>query len=229
MKTSLLASALAAVALAAFPVAAQASATGSVLTFTPAPEPSEMVPGEPSEAPSEGPSEGASEGPSEGPSEGAAAVPFGPGCRKLPETGPGSPVEIAKEKVATAVEQSPELSQLAEALKKSELVEQLNSSEGITVFAPTNEAFSALSQDVKDKLKADPAQLKKVLTYHVVSGKVKPSELQSGSLETLEGGKLTVKQENGEYTVNDAKIVCGNLPTANAVVYLIDKVLVPPQ
>ncbi|MEU1737180.1 fasciclin domain-containing protein [Streptosporangium sp. NPDC020145] len=229
MKSSLLAAALAAVALAALPVAAQASAAGSVLTFTPMPEPSEMVPVEPSGAPSEGPSEGASEGPSEGPSEGAAAVPFGPGCRKLPETGPGSPVEIAKEKVATAVEQSPLLSQLAEALKKSELVEQLNSSEGVTVFAPTNEAFSALPQDVKDKLKADPAQLKKVLTYHVVSGKVKPSELQSGSLETLEGGKLTVKQENGEYTVNDAKVVCGNLPTANAVIYLIDKVLTPPQ
>lgn len=225
-KKSLLASALAAAALAAFPVAAQATATGSALTLSPTPEPSEMTSGAPSEMPSEGPSENMSGAPSEG---GEAALPFGPGCAALPSSGPGSIASMAKERVATAAAGNPKLSQLVGALKEAGLVDTLNSAEGITVFAPSNEAFSQIPQEVREKLKSDKALLKKVLTYHVVSGKVTPKELKSGTLETLEGGKLTVKEENGEYTVNDAKIICGNVPTANAVVYIIDKVLVPPQ
>ncbi|MGW4420760.1 fasciclin domain-containing protein [Streptosporangium sp. NPDC004631] len=233
-KKSLLASALAAVALAALPVAAQATATGSALTLSPTPEPSEMTSGAPSEnmsgAPSEMPSEGPSENMSGAPSEGGeATLPFGPGCAALPSSGPGSIASMAKERVATAAAANPRLSQLVGAFKEAGLVDTLNSAEGITVFAPSNEAFSQIPQEVREKLKSDKALLKKVLTYHVVSGKVTPKELKSGTLETLEGGKLTVKEENGEYTVNDAKIICGNVPTANAVVYIIDKVLVPPH
>lgn len=221
-KNSLLASALAAVTLAAFPVAVQATATGSAFAFSPTPEP-DMT--EPSENMSSPPSENMSSPPSE---EGAAK-PIGPGCTALPTSGPGSAAEMAKEKVADAVAQNPKLAQLADAIKESGLGETLNSAQGVTVFAPNDEAFSQVPQEVRDKLKADKAQLKKVLTYHVVSGRVTPRELKSGTLETLEGGKLTVKEENGEYTVNDAKVVCGNIPTANAVVYIIDKVLIPPQ
>ncbi|MEV4247512.1 fasciclin domain-containing protein [Streptosporangium canum] len=221
-KKSLLASALTALALAAAPGAAQAVTTGSILRVSPTPMPTDMTSESPTDMTSESPTETTSESP------GAMTKPFGPGCSSLPTTGEGSLESMAKEPVATAASHNPQLSALVAAVKKAGLVDTLNSAKEITVFAPTNEAFSKIPKEMLAKVLSDKAQLTKILSYHVVEGKKTPEELTDATLSTLAGGTLTVKGSGEDYMVNDeAKVLCGNIQTANATVYLIDAVLLP--
>lgn len=153
---------------------------------------------------------------------------FGAACATVPTDGPGSFDGMATDPVATAASNNPALSTLVTAVKKAGLVDSLNSADGITVFAPTNDAFAALDTKTLDKALADPkGLLTTVLTYHVVPGKLSPADL-AGEHKTLQGGTLTVTGSGEDFTVNGtAKVVCGNVPTANATVYLIDGVLLP--
>src|SRR4051794_10834767 len=158
----------------------------------------------------------------------ADAAPAGPGCAAVPATGMGSFSGMAKDPVATAASNNPALSTLVTAVKKAGLVDTLNNAENITVFAPTNDAFAKIPKATLDKDLADKAQLTKILTYHVVGQKLAPKDLEKGSFDTLEKSKLTTSGSGESYTVNDsAKVVCGNVKTANANVYIIDTVLMP--
>ncbi|MFF3849667.1 fasciclin domain-containing protein [Streptomyces sp. NPDC002328] len=159
----------------------------------------------------------------------SAGQPFGPACSAVPESGPGSLDAMAKEPVATAASNTPALSTLASAIQKAGLVDTLNDAQNLTVFAPTNDAFKKIPQATLDQLLNDKAQLTKVLTYHVVGQKLTPQDLENGSFATLEKSELTTSGSGESYTVNDtAKVVCGDVKTANADVYLIDTVLMPP-
>ncbi|RDG38631.1 fasciclin domain-containing protein [Streptomyces corynorhini] len=154
--------------------------------------------------------------------------PFGTACASVPETGAGSFDGMSKDPVATAASNNPDLSTLVTAVKKAGLVDTLNNAKDITVFAPTNEAFAKVPKADLDKLLADKDALTKVLTYHVVGEKLAPKALDSGTFPTLEKSTLATKGSGESYTVNDsAKVVCGNVPTANATVYIIDTVLMP--
>jgi uncharacterized surface protein with fasciclin (FAS1) repeats len=157
-----------------------------------------------------------------------ASAPFGAACSAVPATGAGSLEALAQDPVATAASNTPELSTLVTAVKKADLVNTLNSAQGITVFAPTNDAFSALPKPTLDKALGDPqGLLTTVLTYHVVQGQLTPDQL-AGSHKTLQGGTIQVTGSGQEFTVNgDSRVVCGNVQTANATVYLIDQVLLP--
>ncbi|MEU6673907.1 fasciclin domain-containing protein [Streptomyces sp. NPDC046853] len=154
--------------------------------------------------------------------------PFGPGCASVPKDGKGSFDGMAKDPVATAASNNPELSTLVTAVKKAGLVDTLNNAKNITVFAPTNDAFAKIPKADLDKVLGDKAMLTKVLTYHVVGQKLAPKDLEKGSYETLEKSKLTTAGSGESYKVNDsAKVVCGNVKTANANVHIIDTVLMP--
>ncbi|PRH76875.1 fasciclin [Streptomyces solincola] len=154
--------------------------------------------------------------------------PFGPACASLPTSGEGSVEGMADDPVATAASNNPALSTLVSAVKKAGLVDTLNNAQNITVFAPTNEAFAKIPKADLDKVLNDKAMLTKILTYHVVGQKLTPQQLENGSFDTLEKSKLTTSGSGESYTVNDsAKVVCGNVPTANATVYIIDSVLMP--
>ncbi|MGW9131040.1 fasciclin domain-containing protein [Streptomyces sp. NPDC055681] len=156
--------------------------------------------------------------------------PFGPACSSVPEDGAGSFAGMAKDPVATAASHNPALSTLVTAVKKAGLVDTLNNAQNVTVFAPTNDAFAKIPQADLDKLLADKEQLTKVLTYHVVGQKLTPQQLDKGSFATLAKSELTTSGSDLVYTVNDtSKVVCGNVPTANATVYIVDTVLMPPQ
>jgi uncharacterized surface protein with fasciclin (FAS1) repeats len=157
-----------------------------------------------------------------------ASGPFGAACSTVPASGPGSLDALAQDPVATAASNTPDLSTLVTAVKKAGLVDTLNSAQGITVFAPTNNAFSALPEATLDKALGDPdGLLTTVLTYHVVEGQLTPDQL-AGSHKTLQGGTLEVTGSGEEFTVNgNSGVVCGNIKTANATVYLIDQVLLP--
>jgi len=110
------------------------------------------------------------------------------------------------------------------------LVETLNTTENITVFAPVNDAFAAVPAAALKSLTDDPTgALANVLKYHVVAGQLTPAELP-GKHTTLEGQDITVTGSGESFTINDsAKVVCGNVKTANATVYVIDGVLLPPS
>ncbi|MEU6762950.1 fasciclin domain-containing protein [Streptomyces sp. NPDC046853] len=159
---------------------------------------------------------------------GTKSEPFGPGCASVPKDGKGSFDGMAKDPVATAASNNPDLSTLVTAVKKAGLVDTLNNAKNITVFAPTNDAFAKIPKADLDKVLNDKAQLTKILTYHVVGQKLAPKDLEKGSYETLEKSKLTTAGSGESYKVNDsAKVVCGNVKTANANVHIIDTVLMP--
>ena len=158
----------------------------------------------------------------------SADQPFGTGCAAVPKSGSGSFDGMAQDPVATAASNNPALSTLVAAVKKAGLVDTLNNAQNITVFAPTNDAFAKIPKATLDKVLNDKAQLTKILTYHVVGKQLTPTDLEKGSFDTLEKSKLTTAGSGESYTVNDsAKVVCGNVKTANATVYIIDTVLMP--
>ncbi|GAA2264306.1 fasciclin domain-containing protein [Streptomyces amakusaensis] len=158
----------------------------------------------------------------------AADKPFGTACQSVPKEGSGSFDGMAKDPVATAASNNPALSTLVTAVKKAGLVDTLNNAEGITVFAPTNDAFAKIPKADLDKVLADKDLLTKVLTYHVVGETLAPEQLRSGSFETLQKGMITTAGADEAYTVNEsAKVVCGNVTTANATVHIVDTVLMP--
>jgi uncharacterized surface protein with fasciclin (FAS1) repeats len=107
------------------------------------------------------------------------------------------------------------------------LVETLNSNPGLTVFAPTDDAFAKIDPATIEKLKTDSDLLTKILTYHVVEGQASPTAVV-GDHKTLEGGSVKVAGAGPDLKINDAGLVCGGVKTANATVYMIDTVLMPP-
>ncbi|CAA20163.1 MULTISPECIES: fasciclin domain-containing protein [Streptomyces] len=164
------------------------------------------------------------------PSPSPSEQPFGPGCSKLPQSGNGSAAQMAHENITTAVDNNPNLSMLADAIKKTDLASTLNGLKDSTVFVPTNDAFNKLGTAKKDALLNDRAQLKKVLTYHVVEHKkITKAQLPHGTFTTLEGSTVTTSGSGDSFKVNGSvPIACGNIPTKNATVYIVDGVLVPP-
>ncbi|MDT0300915.1 fasciclin domain-containing protein [Streptomonospora wellingtoniae] len=176
-----------------------------------------------------GGSGGASEEPAEtGGTDAAMDEPFGPACADVPEDGAGSFSGMAEDPVATAASNNPALSTLVDAVSQADLVDTLNGAEDITVFAPANSAFEAIPEEDLNALLEDKEQLTEVLTYHVVEGKHAPDELEDGSFTSLQGDKVETSGSGEDYTVNgEAGVVCGNVQTANATVYIIDGVLMP--
>ncbi|RPE37132.1 fasciclin domain-containing protein [Kitasatospora cineracea] len=156
-----------------------------------------------------------------------ADQPFGAACAAVPKDGAGSFTGMAKDPVATAASNNPLLSTLVTAVKQAGLVDTLNSAQNITVFAPTNDAFAKIPKADLDALLADKAKLTKVLTYHVTPERLAPTAL-AGTHKTLEGADLTVTGTQPDFTVNNnSKVLCGNVQTANATVYIVDTVLMP--
>lgn len=156
-----------------------------------------------------------------------AGQPFGAGCSAVPADGKGSFAGMATDPVATAASNNPVLSTLVTAVGEAGLAETLNTTQDITVFAPTNDAFAAVPKATLDAAMKDPkGLLTKVLTNHVVQGKLSPDQL-AGDHKTLAGTTITVSGSGEDFTVGKAKVVCGNVQTANATVYIIDGVLLP--
>jgi uncharacterized surface protein with fasciclin (FAS1) repeats len=163
-----------------------------------------------------------------------AANLVGPGCAAYAEQvpdGAGSVAGMAMDPVATAASNNPMLTTLTSAVSGElnpdvNLVDTLNGDE-FTVFAPVDDAFAAVPEADLNAVVQDADTLTSVLTYHVVPGQLSPDEI-SGTHTTVEGEELQVAGSGDALTVNDAKVVCGGVKTANATVYLVDSVLMPP-
>jgi uncharacterized surface protein with fasciclin (FAS1) repeats len=131
----------------------------------------------------------------------------------------------AKDIVDTAVA-SGNFKTLATALQAAGLVETLKGTGPFTVFAPTDEAFAKVPKDKLDALLKDKAALTKVLTYHVVPGKVMAKDVKAGKVKTVEGGELTVATMGG-VTVDGAKVTATDILASNGVIHVIDAVVLP--
>ncbi|MDM7831838.1 fasciclin domain-containing protein [Cellulomonas edaphi] len=162
-----------------------------------------------------------------------AADLVGPGCADyaaaVPD-GPGSVTGMSTDPVAVAASNNPLLTTLVSAVSGKlnpdvNLVDTLNGDE-FTVFAPVDDAFKKIDPATIDSLKTDSDTLTKILTYHVVPGQVSPDKIV-GEHTTVEGGTVKVTGSGDDLMVNDAKVICGGVHTANATVYLIDSVLMP--
>lgn len=156
----------------------------------------------------------------------AGAETFGAGCALIPADGKGSFNGMATDPVATAASNNPLLKTLVTAVTQAGLVDTLNTADALTVFAPTDDAFAKIPAKDLDAVLADKDVLTKVLTHHVVASKLSPDDL-AGTHETLAGDKVEVTGSGADFTVAGAQVLCGNIPTANATVYVIDTVLLP--
>ena len=128
----------------------------------------------------------------------------------------------------------------AEAVKKAGLTDNFRAKDQadpnkvlFTVFAPTDEAFAALPADIREKLfkPENKDKLAKVLNYHVVAGQVTAKEIEAGVVQTAAGMpmKIQLNQAGDKLTLNDASVVQSSRRTANGVIVLVDKVLLPPD
>lgn len=156
-----------------------------------------------------------------------AADVYGPACSQVPTTGEGSVDGMVDDPVATAASNNPLLTKLVAAVTAANLGDTLNGQEAITVFAPADPAFDALGPQL-DTVLADVPLLTDILSYHVVPMRMDADGLVAAkTVETLQGGSLTIAGSGENFTVNGANVLCGNIPTANATVFVIDTVMMP--
>lgn len=123
------------------------------------------------------------------------------------------------------------LSTLVAAVKAADLVETLNGDGPFTVFAPTNAAFDKLPEGTLESLlkPENKEKLQRILTYHVVSGKVKSTDLKDGmKAKTVEGSEITIKLGD-DVMINSAKVVNADIDADNGIVHVIDSVILPPE
>ncbi len=162
---------------------------------------------------------------------------FGPACSMLPQgDAPGSLNNMGPNPVATAASSNPLLTTLVTAVKAVPgLADTLNSQKAITVFAPYNGAFTNVQKALGDAkfnaLLANPTALGGVLSYHVIPKRYDAAGLvAAGTTTELAGGTLKIGGTATAPTITDgmgntANVLCGNIPTSNATVFVIDKVL----
>lgn len=165
----------------------------------------------------------------------APTGPFGPACAAvLPG---GDPAGLAGAPVATALSTVPALSNTMGTVHAAALAGSLDVTEDLTVLAPVNEAFAAVPPATLDPLLADTPRLTALVTHHVIAGRLTPDEL-AGTHTTLGGGRVTIDRAGEVFTISadqtlvgaaDATLTCGNVPTLNATVYVVDQVLTPPS
>ena len=140
-----------------------------------------------------------------------------------------APMDEATDIVAIA-SGNEDFSTLVAAVAAAGLVETLQGEGQFTVFAPTNEAFEALPAGLVDKLLLPENKdlLVKILTYHVVSGKVMAADVAAGEVPTVEGQNITITTDMG-VQVNGANVVTTDIEASNGVIHVIDAVILPPD
>jgi uncharacterized surface protein with fasciclin (FAS1) repeats len=117
---------------------------------------------------------------------------------------------------------------LVAAVQAAGLVETLQADGPYTVFAPTDEAFAKLPEGTVESLLANPDQLREVLLYHVVPGRVMASDVVSlDSAKTAQGSEIDIMLADGGVRINDANVTATDIETSNGVIHVIDTVIIP--
>ncbi|BAY19300.1 beta-Ig-H3/fasciclin [Anabaenopsis circularis NIES-21] len=150
---------------------------------------------------------------------------------KPPAKPPTSGTSNKNKTVVALAESNSSFKTLTAALKAAGLIETLQGAGPFTIFAPTDAAFAKLPPDaLNDLLKPENKEvLVKILTYHVVPGKVLSSDLKSGQVTSLQGDPISVKVDGNGVVVNDGKVTQADIQGSNGVIHAIDNVILPPS
>ncbi|MCC6069570.1 fasciclin domain-containing protein [Massilia sp. GCM10020059] len=116
---------------------------------------------------------------------------------------------------------------LVTAIEAAGLVDTLKGPGPFTVFAPTDKAFAKIPKAKLDALLKDKAALTKVLTYHVVPGKVMAADVKPGAVKSVEGSALTVSMMGNKVRLDKATVVQTDIAADNGVIHVIDTVVMP--
>ncbi len=131
--------------------------------------------------------------------------------------------------IAGLASETPQLSTLLSLVKKAGLADELSTPGALTVFAPTNAAFAKVPKATLAALAKQPAQLKRVLLYHVVAGRVTAAKVvKLKSAKTLAGPTVRVRVTGNTVRINTARVTTADVKASNGVVHVIDRVLIPP-
>ncbi len=153
-----------------------------------------------------------------------------PTTATAPSTAPSASAAVMTKDIVETATEAGSFKTLLTAVKAAGLVATLQGSGPFTVFAPTDAAFAALPAGTLDGLLKDPAALKKVLLYHVVSGSVTSDNVAGlTSATSVEGSPIAISVKDGTVYLNDsAKVVTPDVMASNGVIHVIDKVILPP-
>ena len=116
---------------------------------------------------------------------------------------------------------------LIAAVEAAGLVDTLKGAGPFTVFAPTDKAFAKIPKAKLAALLKDKAALTKVLTYHVVAGKVMAADVKPGAVKSVEGSNLTVSMSGKKVKLDKATVVKTDIAADNGVIHVIDTVVMP--
>ena len=151
-------------------------------------------------------------------------------CGDDEPTATSAPAAVEVGDIVAVASGAGSFSTLVAAVQAADLVETLQGDGPFTVFAPTDEAFAALPAGVLDALllPENKSVLAKILTYHVVAGKVMAADVMTGDVATVEGQTVALSTEGG-VTVNGANVVTADVEASNGVIHVIDAVILPPD
>ncbi len=202
------------------PLSTPASTPTPGSTSTPAPTPPSSS--TPSSSPSSFPTPSSTSTPNSTPIPNSAPTPSSTST-------PSSTTPSATSNIVGVASANGNFKVLIKALKAAGLDKTLSGPGPFTVFAPTDKAFAALPAGTVESLlkPANKQKLVALLSYHVVSGQEKSTDLKSGSVPTLAGKPVTVKVQASGVTINNAKVVKADIAASNGVIHVIDKVLLP--
>ena len=141
----------------------------------------------------------------------------------------GCATSPAPKTIADTAAATPELSTLNKLIQDAGMTDELRGAGPYTVFAPSDEAFKAMPKSAFDSLASNKAQLKAVLSYHVLPGKMTAADLKTGNVKTVEGANVALSKSGAFVTIEDAVVTQADMPATNGVVHVIDRVLMPPK
>lgn len=159
----------------------------------------------------------------------AAAGVIGADCSLIPAHGNGSLSSMSTQQALAAASTNPQFSVFIAALRTAGLDKTLSTRQGFTLMIPVNSAFASLSKTDIIHLH-NSGDLLRIARYHVIAMRVAPAQFDRGVMvPTTEGSTVRLARAGAAYTVNSATVLCGNIKTANATIYILNKVLMPSK
>lgn len=131
--------------------------------------------------------------------------------------------------LADTLARDPQLSTFNRLVAQAGLADELRAQGPLTVFAPSDDAFKAVPAKTMEALAADPAQLKAVLSYHIIDGRVTAADVKPGAAKTRQGASLNLAKAGTFVTVDEAVVQQADVVATNGVAHVVDRVLMPPK
>ncbi|MGQ3001552.1 MAG: fasciclin domain-containing protein [Hydrogenophaga sp.] len=131
--------------------------------------------------------------------------------------------------LADTLSRAPQLSTFNRLVAQAGLAEELRAAGPVTVFAPSDEAFKAVPAKTMEALAADRTQLKAVLSYHIIDGRMTAADVRQGAAKSRQGSNVALARAGSFITIEDAVVQQADIAATNGVAHIVDRVLMPPK